>query len=153
MTTEKVSRREEILNKIYEVLKASLAGATVKRNFVDITSTMAPMVALLDGDEEAHEDTMAFGHGRPPNAPTMMAMRPEIWLLVTATPDTVGFELNALRDTVLDALTNDSSLVSLVHNKDIRYEGCVTALGAGRTLTGEMTLHTRFVYTHRMAIR
>jgi hypothetical protein len=144
-----MSAREKILSRILAVLEAAGTGGKVVRNAVDYTASMCPIVALLDGDEEAHEDTQAFGHGRFPNAPTLMAMRPEIWLLVEGNPATVGPALNGLRDVVLSALSNDAQLIGLVHNKDIRYEGCTTALGAGRTLTGEMNLHLRFVYTHR----
>lgn len=141
-----MSRREEILVRVEELL-AALSGVFSARNRIDIPEAKTPAAVLLDGDESAMEVT--HGRGRPPSGPNLMTMTIGLHLLVMKRA-TTGTDLNDLRDRVLDAILKDAELIALVHNKDIRYEGCQTAFAAGRTMAGEMDLFISLTYVHRV---
>ncbi len=74
-------------------------------------------------------------------------MTPEIYVIVGAAEGGVGAGLNALRAKVIAAISADTTLAGLVgSNGSIRYDGCATDLGRGRSMQGEMGLGFTFRY-------
>lgn len=140
-----MSRREEILARLEAVL--SMSGTKFKRNRVDFSDAELPGVALLDGDESALEAT--YNRGRPPSGPNLLTMTVGVHIAAMKR-EGVGTDLNTLRDRILEAVLTDSVLINLVHNRDIRYEGCQTAFQVGRTMAGEMDLFISLTYVHRI---
>lgn len=140
-------RRETILKTLYALLKDVPNVVEVRRNDLSIPEKRRPAIIMLDGDELASQ--AAFDRGRPTTGPNLVSMMPEIYLLVSSQPDTVGPELNALRRRVRKAIMTNEQLVALVHNRDIRYEGCETGLAAGRSMEGEMRLNFTFTYVDK----
>jgi hypothetical protein len=139
--------REAILSRLETVLAAVPGIARFQRNSIDIPEGKVPCIVLLDGDEFA--DDRAFGRNRPPSAPNLVTMTPEVYVVLQDNPDEVGTELNTLRDAIISAIRTDATLLGLVHNRDIQYEGCQTALAAGRSMAGEMGLSFQLIYVHR----
>jgi hypothetical protein len=139
-------KREDILSRL-EIVLANVAGVThFKRNDLTVPelSPGQACVLLLDGDENT--DDRAFGRNRPPNQPLIIAMLPEIYVIIHDDPETVGPELNKFRRRIKAAVLNDAPLVALAKDKDIRYEGAQTALALGRSMAGEMGLNFTIIY-------
>ena len=67
-----------------------------------------------------------------------------------ATPQTVGTTLNSLRASLIKAVLTDAQLTTLVGaNGRVRYVGCSTHLGHGRSMEGSMAVHFSFAYVLR----
>lgn len=138
-------RREAIMVRLTE-LAATVAGVVkVTRNKLHISEEQRPAVALFDADEEADEGDM--GRGRPPHAPNLVTMTPEITLLLGAAPENVGSDLNAFRVAFLKTVLLDATLITICgDNGEIRYRGCATGLSQGRNMEAEMGLDISFRY-------
>jgi hypothetical protein len=77
-------------------------------------------------------------------------MTPEVLILLGAVPETVGSALNALRANLIKAVLTDSQLTAMVGpNGRVRYAGCSTHLGHGRSMEGFMGVHFAFAYVLR----
>ena len=77
-------------------------------------------------------------------------MTPEVLILLGNTPQTVGTALNALRASLIKAVLTDAQLSALVGtNGRVRYAGCSTHLGHGRSMEGFMGVHFSFAYVLR----
>jgi hypothetical protein len=144
------SRREEILSRLETILSG--LGASFLHNTADIVESRLPYIVLLDGDEDVMHGNEVFEKGRRATMPTKMLLQPEIWIVEKEGSANPGTLLNTWRSTILDAIVSDETLLRLVHNNDIRYEGCATAFRAGRKLTGEMGLNLAIVYIHRFNV-
>ena len=71
-------------------------------------------------------------------------------ILLGATPATVGSTLNGLRAQLVKSVLTDAALASLVGpNGRVRYAGCSTQLGHGRSMEGFMAVHFAFSYVLR----
>lgn len=148
MSTEtQPSRREIILQRMATILGG--LGPTFLHNSADIVESKLPYIVLLDGDEDVMHGSEVFEKGRRATMPTKMLLQPEVWIVEKEGQEKPGTLLNAWRDEILRALFTDSTLLSLIYNQDIRYEGCATAFRAGRKLTGEMGINLALVYIHR----
>ena len=77
-------------------------------------------------------------------------MTPEVLILLGALPERVGTALNELRALLIKAVLMDAQLTALVGpNGRIRYAGCSTHLGQGRSMEGSMGVQFAFAYVLR----
>jgi hypothetical protein len=71
-------------------------------------------------------------------------------ILLGSAPPTVGTTLNALRASLIKAVLTDAQLIELTGpNGRIRYAGCSTHLGHGRSMECSMAVHFSFAYVLR----
>jgi hypothetical protein len=116
---------------------------------VDINETQLPAVVVLDGDEETNDST-DLGM-RPANRPTVVRMQPEI--VIAQQADEVGSEITTLRRELIRRVLTDTELNEQIvktgrfGNGAIRYLGCQTDLGWGRSLQGALRAQFMFKYT------
>lgn len=150
MAAEVKDRREAILQRLQVVL-AGIAGVKkCKRNALRMPERDLPAIVIFDSDEDV--DLEGYGRKRPPNAPEIVGLVPEIYVYVTGAPgdgstdDEIGPQIAAFRAKILPAIVNDAVLRSLTHDGDIRYLGMATGLGKGRTMEGEAGFAFRFNY-------
>lgn len=142
-------RREEILTRLLAVYKSIAGNDNVFRNRDEISEDNRPGIVLLDGDEVKSDTIDASGRGRPSNAPVIIEMSPEAFILVKGKPDEVGSTLNEWRAKMLKAVCEDTSLNELC--LEIRYESFTTALATGRSMEGQARLNMTFVYALRIS--
>lgn len=143
-----MDKREQILQRLLEVAAGVPGVVTAVRNQDEISEHKRPAIAIFDADETADESADQQGHaGRAPN---LIEMTPEVLILLGARPEIVGSALNALRATLIRAVLTDAQLVALAGpNGRLRYAGCSTHLGHGRSMEGSMGLHFNFAYVLR----
>jgi hypothetical protein len=143
-------RREAILARLLTILSSVSGIASAKRNRGQIDESVRPALVLLDADEEPEHQETSFRHGRPATSPLMMAMSPEIYLLLpNAEPDDEdrGLDLNTWRVLVLKAILTDTTLSGLLgRNGEARYMGCLTDYATGRAMDGTMRFNFTFTY-------
>ena len=100
-----------------------------------------------DADEAAEEMERA---SRPGHAPQLVVMTPELFVLAGKPAAEIGTELNAWRRRILRRVLTDGPLLGLAGpNGFVRYAGCATALAAGRSMEGEMSLSFAIRYVLR----
>ena len=103
---------------------------------------------IFDADETADEASERQDH--PGRAPNIVVMTPEVMILLGAAPTTVGPALNSLRAKLVKSVLTDAQLTALVGtNGRVRYAGCSTHLGHGRSMEGFMGVHFAFAYVLR----
>jgi hypothetical protein len=79
-------------------------------------------------------------------------MTPEVLILLGALPESVGTALNELRAKLVKAVLTDAQLATLTGpNGRVRYVGCSTHLGHGRSMEGSMGVQFAFAYVLRHA--
>jgi hypothetical protein len=141
-----MDKREAILQRLVE-LAASLDGiACAVRNQDEISERTRPAIAIFDADESAAEHV----GDHPGRAPNIIEMAPELLILLGGKPGTVGSALNALRAKFIKAVLTDPQLVALTGaNGHVRYAGCSTHLGHGRSMEGSMGVQFSFAYVLR----
>lgn len=138
-------RRERILAQLLVVAKSVDGVKKAVRNQKGLSDDQMPGIVIYDSDEDA--DDRDVGRSRPPNAPNMVTMTPEILLLLAGLPENVGEEINSFRAKFLKAVMTDSDLRTIVgSNGEIRYRGCATGLTQGRQMSGEMGVSFAFTY-------
>ena len=139
--------REDILARLV-VLAGTISGIrTVKRNQTDIAETQFPAIVIMDADEQASDGDPAH---RPRNAPRMITMSPEMYILLSDKAVDVGTSVNALRAAFIKAVLTDSALAALtMDGQGIRYEASVTGLSRGRSMIGEVGISFSFTYVLR----
>ena len=143
-------RREAILARLVAVAGTVPGVSTALRNVEGLSEGRRPAVIVLDADEAV--DDMEVAGSRPFDAPTIVMMTPEMFILVSKAAASVGAELNALRCGLIRRVLQDPILRDRVgRNGEIRYGGCVTTLATGRTMEGEMALSFTFRYALRPA--
>lgn len=148
-------RREDILARLVAVAATLVTEDCAFRNTISVPEKKRPAIVILDGDEIADEADNE--RKRPPLAPRIVAMTPEVHFLLEGRADTaaegdqvrVGGALNTLRTRFLKAVLTDASLVALCVDGDIRYDGFTTGLGAGRSMEGEAGVGLTFRYLLR----
>ena len=122
--------------------------ATAVRNQDEISERARPAIAVFDADESADEAAERQDH--PGRAPNLVVMTPEVLILLGAAPESVGSALNALRAKLVKAVLTDAQLIALVGpNGRVRYAGCSTHLGHGRSMEGFMGVQFAFAYVLR----
>jgi hypothetical protein len=144
-----VDTREAILARLLELVDSIPNIRFAQRNNVDIPEDQLPAAIVFDGDEET-DDARDAGM-RPPNRPTIVRMHPEI--IIVEQSDEVGSDLTTLRRELLRGVLNDIALNEQIvktgrfGNGAIRYLGCQTDLGWGRSLQGALRAQFMFKYT------
>ncbi len=139
--------REEILARLFAIAAEVPGVAMAGRNRVGLSETARPAVVVLDADEAAEEDEP---RGRPGHAPQLVVMTPELFVLAGAPAAEIGAELNGFRRRIVRRVLTDATLLSLAGpNGFVRYAGCATALAAGRSMEGEMSLSFAIRYVLR----
>lgn len=150
MSTDK---REMILERILAICLGLKAGDTTilsaVRNRGLLSNERRPAVILLDGDE-ADTGLATFNGGRTPFRPSLVAMKPELYIDLDERRGTntgVGEDLNRYRMAISQAIVTDTQLATLVgSNGKVVYNGCVTDLKSGSALTGQMRLDFTYSY-------
>ena len=143
-----MDRREQILQRLLEVAAAVPGVVTAVRNQDEISERRRPAVAIFDADEIVDEAAERQDH--PGRAPNLVVMTPEVLILLGASPESVGTALNALRATLVKAVLTDAQLIALAGtNGRVRYAGCSTHLGHGRSMEGFMGVQFAFAYVLR----
>lgn len=146
-------KRELILSRLFEVLKAIPGTVSVTRNEGELPDKRRPAIVLLDGDEMP--DERAFDRGRPAYGPNLVIMTPQIFLLLNEIKEkrkrddlpNEGTELNSFRVLAIKAILTDQVLANLVgSNGSIRYMGCISEYATGRGLLPEMQISVVFIY-------
>jgi hypothetical protein len=138
-----MSKREDVLARVFEVL-SGIAGFQSKfrnRGFAD--QDARPIVILMDGDEKVNSQ-IADRPGRVKMSPVVMVMSPQVFIILKNRQpqnENTGQDLNAYRKLIIEALANDTTLLSLIGlNGDIFYTGCETDLKSGAAVEGQMRL-------------
>jgi hypothetical protein len=143
-----MDKREAILARLVEIAAAVDGVTTAVRNQDEISERARPAISVFDADESVDERAEQQGHGG--RAPNIVEMTPEVLILLGAPPKDVGTALNALRAKLVKAVLTDSQLIALVgSNGRIRYAGCATHLGHGRSMEGFMGVQFVFAYVLR----
>ena len=141
-----MDKREAILQRLVEIAAGIEGVATAVRNQDEISERSRPAIAIFDADESAAEH--AGEH--PGRAPNIVEMSPELLILLGAKPEMVGTALNALRAKLIKAVLADQQLIALAgSNGYVRYAGCGTHLGHGRSMEGSMNMQFSFSYVLR----
>ena len=136
--------REAILNRVLAIAKSIVGETHAFRNSIDVPEELKPAIAILDADEEVQDS--AFGRKRPANAPLIVGLLPEIWLITSAKSKNVGGEIHSLKKRILKGILTDSTLLALCHDGEVRYEGILTGLANGRGMVGQAQMLIRFMY-------
>ena len=136
-------KREQILQRLLFILGSIEGMKTAVRN-IEPPEPDRPAAAIFDADEEIAD--FEFDERRQ-GAPIIMIMRPEIYVLVAAAPESLGTDINTKRAALIKAIMYDAELLALTKDdRGIRYEGCASALSRGRQLNGEIGLSFAFTY-------
>jgi hypothetical protein len=139
--------REEILARLVAIAAEVPGVVLAGRNRVALSETARPAIIVLDADEAAEEDET---RGRPAASPQLVVMTPELFVLAGRPAAEIGAELNAFRRRIIRRVLTDVTLLGLAGpNGFVRYAGSATALAAGRSLEGEMSLSFAIRYVLR----
>lgn len=143
-----MDKREAILARLLEIAAGLQGIKTAVRNQDEVSERARPAIAIFDADEAADERAEERGHaGRSPN---LVELSPEILILLGGKPEAVGTDLNAARAKLVSAVLTDPQLSNLIgSNGRMRYVGCSTHLGHGRSMEGSMAVHFAFTYVLR----
>lgn len=140
--------RENILARLLEVVAGIPNIRSAQRNNIEIPEDQLPAVIVFDGDEET--DGAADRSARPSTRPYVVRMHPEI--IIAQQADEVGSELTTLRRELIKRVLTDTALNETIvktgrnGNGAIRYLGCQTDLGWGRSLQGALRAQFMFQY-------
>lgn len=138
--------RDDILERLNEVVATIPNLKSNFRNNVDITDEDLPSVVVFDADEE----TVEIGN-KPSNSPVIVQMTPEI-VIVEMTEGQVGTELAVMRRALIRLVLTDTELNALVSKTSprgeaaIRYLGSQTDVGWMRSLHGALRAQFLFKY-------
>lgn len=143
-----MDKREQILVRLVDIA-ATIPGINIAvRNQDELSERKRPAIAIFDADETADEASERQDH--PGRVPNIVVMTPEVMILIGASPTAVGSSLNSLRAKLVKAVLTDAQLTALVGtNGRVRYAGCSTHQGHGRSMEGFMGVHFAFAYVLR----
>lgn len=143
-----MDKREQILARLVEVAAAVPGVRIVTRNTDEISEHKRPAIAVFDSDDSADEAAERQDH--PGRAPNLVVMTPELLILLGALPESIGPALNDLRAKLVKAVLTDAQLIALAGaNGRVRYAGCSTHLGHGRSMEGSMGVQFTLAYVLR----
>lgn len=143
-----MDKREAILVRLVEVAAGLPGIKTAVRNQDEISERARPAIAIFDADEVADDRAIERGHSG--KAPNVIEMSPEALILLGGTPEQVGTDLNGLRAKFIKAVLTDLAIAALTgSNGAVRYTGCGTHLGHGRSMEGSMSVQFTFAYVLR----
>ena len=143
-----MDKRELLLQRLVDVARGLPGIVTVTRNQDELSEYKRPAIAVFDSDETADEAAERQDH--PGRAPNLVVMTPEVLILLGAAPESIGSALNELRAKLVRAVLTDPELITLAGpNGRVRYAGCSTHLGHGRSMEGSMGVQFTFTYVLR----
>jgi hypothetical protein len=143
-----VDVREDILARLLVVVAGIPNIKSAQRNNTEIPEDLLPAALVFDGDEDSN-GASDIASGRPGRRTYVVQMTPEI--VIVQQVDEVGSELTTLRRELIKRVVNDTELNGLAGtNGAIRYLGCQTDLGWGRSLQG--ALRAQFVFKYALKI-
>jgi hypothetical protein len=143
-----MDKREQILARLVAVAEGVPGVSTVTRNSDEISEHKRPAIAVFDADETTDEAAERQDH--PGRAPNLVVMAPEVLILLGAPSTSVGTALNDLRAKLLKAVLTDAQLIDLAGpNGRVRYAGCSTHFGHGRSMEAAMGVQFSFTYVLR----
>ena len=137
------------MERLLEVVAGIPNIRSAQRNNPDIPEDKLPAVIVFDGDEET--DGAADLSARQSGRPYPVRMMPEI--VIAEQADEVGSELTTLRRELIRRVLTDTELNEQIvktgqhGNGAIRYLGCQTDLGWGRSLHGALRAQFMFKYS------
>lgn len=137
--------REQILSRLVTIAGSVDIVDEVFRNTFNLPDTSTKKIVIIDGDEQSSEaDPMR----RPANSPRLVDMSPEIYLIDSDKPESVGSDSNTFRAAFLKAAFFDDELIALTANKEgMRYDGLVSGLSmAQRGVEYAMGINISFTY-------
>ena len=106
------------------------------RNVDEMPESSRPCLILIDGDERRSDTSRAIGL-----QPLVIMMNPVIAIGVSASPHSVGPDVNELRAKILPAVLGDSQLTSLLTaNGRIQYDGANGKLSHGSFMADDLEL-------------
>jgi hypothetical protein len=148
--------REAILTRLETVL-GNITGITaVYRDRGEMPIEKLPAAILLDGSEIIAQQITPNKSVRMP--PAIFTLVPQIFIVLKPRDDMtnttldgveapIGPEISAYRLQVIDAIVNDSELLSLVgSNGQILYRGADTDMQSGSSMVGQLQMHFDFNY-------
>lgn len=147
-----MDRREQILARLFEVLKTIDGLKTICRNRGLLPEELRPAITILDGDETVTSTQINDGRGgRGLSAqPAMIIMRPEIFVILNQRlpkNELIGEDLNAWRIRILTVVAADTQINTLLtNNGSLTYEGCLTDLATGRSMEGQLQMQFALTY-------
>lgn len=138
--------REAILVRLLAIIGGFVSRT--RRNSDDLSAKTGSAGVLSDGDETITDIPLRKNNrGDPRIIKDFLQMTPNITIIVGASTENIGTELNGLRAQMLPAIVNDSELISLVGpNGEIRYTGMTLETQAGESREGRLTLDMRLTY-------
>lgn len=142
-----IDRREAILSRLVEVIEGASVFSRVHRNNPNPTEGRMPAAVVFDADEEA-APMPDLSRYREPNAPQLMTMRPEVYVLIATNAANAGPRLSELRSAVYRAVVEDSTLNDLVGGKNgrIALNACRSQFAVGRSMQSELRMEFEFTY-------
>jgi hypothetical protein len=144
-----VDVREDILARLLAVVATIPNIRSAHRNKAISDDTELPTVIVYDGDEEASR-APDLG-SKPPNAPTVMHMTPEI--VIAQEADEIGSDLTTFRRELIKLVLYDVTLNEQIvktgkyGNGIIRYLGCETNISSARSPYGALLARFMFGYS------
>jgi hypothetical protein len=143
-----MDKREAILARLVAIAGGLDGVKAAVRNQDEVSERARPAIVVFDADEAADESAGERGRASP--RPNVVEMSPETLILLGAPPETVGTTLNAMRAKLIKAVLTDNDLAVLTGtNGRVRYVGCSTHLGHGRSMEGTMAVQFTFAYVLR----
>lgn len=137
--------REDILVRLLAIIEGVSGFTTALRNKPGLSDVALPGIVLFDGDEEV--DERSASRTRPANRPVIVNMAPTIRMEINGTPETIGTTASEHRATLIDTITADSTLLAMLHNGEMSYDGSQMALVTnGRELIYQMDVNFTFTY-------
>lgn len=144
--------REAILARMEAVLTSTGLFGSVLRNDLITDESKATVAMLMDGDEQAVSE--GTDRRRPdPLFPRRVEMHPEVYIILGRVREhEAGPYLNWLIDSLNYAFLRDSTLLGLLWEKHIVYDGANTGFSLGRSMAGEVALNYTLIRVERFGI-
>lgn len=136
-----MDRREAILARLVDIGREVVGRAV--RNRDEVTGRGSPVAVILDGAEEAVEMERRPLKG----IKCLVAMTPEIYVLVGQPSETVGTDLSVQRAALLKAIADDATLKDITGPSGaILFEGSSVSTSWGETREGRLQISIGFRY-------
>jgi hypothetical protein len=139
--------REAILARLVVLMGSVVGTDSVSRNVIIDDDGNAKRITVMEGEEIASD---ADPVNRPPTAPRIVHMQPQLILSAQANSAEVGSDLSNLRGHAIKLIASDTTLISLTLNgRSGRYIGMESDLAFGKAMFGQMALKFQFSYVMR----
>lgn len=139
--------REALLARLVVLLGGLVGIDRVSRNVLVDDDNNQHRITIMEGDEVAAETDPV---NRPPTAPRVVHMQPQILISAQAKSTEVGSDLSTIRGKIIKAIAADSDLIALTLNgRGGRYVGMESDLAFARAMSGQMALKFEFTYVLR----